>query len=150
IPDAMRKQFSNEQLEMVLLHELAHVRRRDVLVHEACLMLRNLHWFNPAAWWALQRMQGEREIACDELVLDASGKERSKEYGLTLLDVVQRSTPGIAAAGLLGTSDTTSRLQRRLAMIRDYRGRSRRATVVAVVTIALACCMGLTNPPAAD
>src|SRR5205085_5514639 len=52
--------------------------------------------------------------------------------------------------GLLGTSDTTSRLQRRLAMIRDYRGRSRRATVVAVVTIALACCMGLTNPPAAD
>ncbi|MSR56565.1 MAG: hypothetical protein EXS05_02695 [Planctomycetaceae bacterium] len=149
LPSAVQGEFSDEQLEMILLHELAHVRRRDLLVREAVLWLRVVHWFNPAAWWAFHRMEVEREIACDELVLDTAGADRRHSYGLTLLNVVQRASASALGPGLLGVSGTSSRLQRRLAMIRDYRPRSRKMTLLAVAAIVVASAVGLTNPPAA-
>jgi beta-lactamase regulating signal transducer with metallopeptidase domain len=150
MPDAVLRDFSDEQLEMILLHELAHVRRRDLLVHEACLLLRTVHWFNPVAWWAFRRLQTEREMACDELVLDMTGGGRRQSYGLTLLQVVQQGSMPVLNPGLLGTSDPSARLQRRLVMIRSYRGRSWKSTVLAAAAIALAAMLGLTSPPAAQ
>ncbi len=65
--------WRTERRWVVLLHELAHARRRDCLTkflaHLACA----IHWFNPLAWWAFKRMQSEAETACDDLVLSGMG-----------------------------------------------------------------------------
>ena len=90
IPAAAR-QWSGEQLRSVLLHELAHIMRRDamaqVLVQIACAM----HWFNPLVWVAAWRLGVERERACDDLVL-ASGV-RPSAYARHLLEVVTGHWP---------------------------------------------------------
>ncbi len=63
--------WSAARRRLVLLHEIAHVRRRDCLIqavtHTACC----LHWFNPLAWMAARRTALERERACDDVVLKA-------------------------------------------------------------------------------
>ncbi|HVC93840.1 MAG TPA: M56 family metallopeptidase, partial [Pirellulales bacterium] len=150
LPDSVLREFSFEQLEMILLHELAHVRRHDMLIRESIFVLRIVHWFNPAAWWAFHRMEVEREIACDELVLDVTGADRRQSYGLTLLNVAQRDSAPVLSPGLLGASDKSTRLQRRLAMIRDYRARSWKMTLLGVVVIVVTSAVGLTNPPAVN
>jgi TonB family protein len=61
--------WSPERIQAVLLHELAHVRRRDWLVQMGAEGLRCLYWFNPLMWVACARLRCESEYACDDMVL---------------------------------------------------------------------------------
>lgn len=145
IPASMLREFSAERLEMIFLHELAHLRRRDLLVQEILLALRAVHWFNPVSWWTLHRLQLEREMACDEFVLSVLGTESRQAYGRTLLDVLERGFGRSLIPGLLGTVD---RLQQRIQTIRDFQPRSRATSCLAVGLLLLIGAIGLTSPVA--
>ena len=62
--------WDDERIRTVLLHELAHVRRRDCLTQWIAEIAHILHWFNPLVWLAVCRMRLDRERACDDMVLD--------------------------------------------------------------------------------
>lgn len=149
IPEDLLTALTKEQLELVLLHELAHIRRRDIPIQWLLIAVRLVYWFNPAVWLAVSRMQAERELACDELVLDAVGAPRSRSYGETLLEIVKGSAQPMLTPGLLGAISTFGRLHRRIAMIRDYRKRSWRGTLAAVAILAGVAAIGLTDSPPA-
>lgn len=63
--------WSDDRLRAVLLHEMAHVKRHDVLFGTLAHVVSVVHWFNPLVWLALRRLYTERERACDDAVLDA-------------------------------------------------------------------------------
>src|SRR5689334_17476964 len=66
-------QLADEELERVLLHEWAHVQRRDDLALLLQLFIRIVVGWHPAVWWIERRLHREREIACDEIVLAVAG-----------------------------------------------------------------------------
>ncbi|MBL4699850.1 MAG: M56 family metallopeptidase [Phycisphaeraceae bacterium] len=71
----------------VLLHELAHIKRRDCLLGSLCYLACSVHWFNPLAWWALFRLRNLREQACDNMVLAALDQDKASDYAQHLLDI---------------------------------------------------------------
>ena len=71
------------ELEHAVLHELAHVKRRDPLVNALCLGLHLVYWFHPMVWFARRRLATLREVACDARAVAASGTP--DDYRTTLL-----------------------------------------------------------------
>ncbi len=86
LPDEALK-WSVDRRRAVVLHELAHVKRRDCLVNVVALATRALHWMNPLAWIGAKRIRAERERACDDMVLRAGTV--SADYAAFLLDVAR-------------------------------------------------------------
>jgi HEAT repeat protein/beta-lactamase regulating signal transducer with metallopeptidase domain len=131
-----------ERLRMVLLHELAHVKRRDCLTHVIAQLTCAAHWFNPLAWLAARRLRVERERACDDLVLAAG--TRGSEYADGLLDVarVMRAGrfPAVFAGASLAMAHRTQ-LEGRLIAILDptlpRQGRTRGRAAIAATTFAM-------------
>ncbi len=69
LPASLASGLTPEQLEAVLLHELAHVRRYDLAVNILQRLVEALLFFHPAVWWLSRRINAERENACDDLVV---------------------------------------------------------------------------------
>lgn len=84
----------------VLLHELAHVRRRDLVGHTVGRFACALYWFHPLVWTAAKRLRSESERACDDLALTCGA--RASDYAEHLLDIVtgvrHHATPAVALA----------------------------------------------------
>jgi beta-lactamase regulating signal transducer with metallopeptidase domain/HEAT repeat protein len=82
--------------EQVLVHELAHVRRRDPAAHALAHLACAAYWFHPLVWVAARRLRAESERACDDLVLACGAK--ASDYAGFLLDVLaaRRHAPASA------------------------------------------------------
>ncbi|MGH7552920.1 MAG: M56 family metallopeptidase, partial [Longimicrobiales bacterium] len=91
--------WTAERREAVLMHELAHVRRLDVLTQAVARVACAMFWFNPLVWLAASRMHAESERACDDWVLRAG--TRASTYARELLDMAKSSaTMGLPLAAL--------------------------------------------------
>ncbi len=92
-PQAER--WSPQRRRLVLVHEMAHIKRGDCLSQLAAHATCAVHWVNPLAWRAAMRLRTERELACDEVVVRTGA--RGSEYAKHLLDIAQQAGGGSPA-----------------------------------------------------
>lgn len=81
------QEWPAERRELVLMHELTHIKRKDQLIQFLGQLTCALYWFNPLVWMVLLKMQMEQENACDDAVLTAG--TRPSDYAEHLLEVVR-------------------------------------------------------------
>ena len=79
------------QFQLILAHELAHIRRKDCLRKLLLTVCLCLYWWNPLVWMMVWLANRDMELACDEAVLRALGPDCKKAYALTLLDMAQQN-----------------------------------------------------------
>ncbi|MBI5384561.1 MAG: M56 family metallopeptidase [Verrucomicrobia bacterium] len=116
--------WPEERRCVVLLHELAHVKRWDCLPQILAWLACALFWFNPLVWVAAWRMRVERERACDDLVLAAGS--RASDYADHLLDIATNLRGRSFASALAIAMARRSTLEGRLLAILDAK-RNRRS-----------------------
>ena len=101
LPPATALGVTPQQLEALLAHELAHVRRHDYLVNALQMVAETLFFYHPAVWWASKRIRIERELCCDDIAVNACGDAVGYAQALTTVARLLVTRPGIAvgAAG---------------------------------------------------
>ena len=88
LPAWALRDLSPDELKVIVLHELAHLRRWDDWTNLAQKVVKALFFFHPAVWWIDSRLALEREIACDDMVLEQTANART--YAASLVSVAEK------------------------------------------------------------
>lgn len=123
LPSGATDSLTQEQLRYVFLHELAHLKRHDILLGWLMALVQALHWFNPAVWLAMSKVGQDRELACDELALSTLEGREPIQYGETLLCFLERFAKRRSFAGMTGIVEQKHLMKRRLTMIAQFKPR---------------------------
>ncbi|HYE72403.1 MAG TPA: M56 family metallopeptidase, partial [Blastocatellia bacterium] len=137
--------WSDDVRELVLLHELAHIKRGDCLTQLLGQIACAAYWFNPLVWTAARKLRVERELACDDYVLRVGA--RASDYASCLVEIARSF--GIArSASVVAVGMACSQLESRVRAILNPALSRRGLNRVAII----ACCfvvLGLVGPLAA-
>lgn len=119
VPQPLLSSLTDAEWRHILLHEFAHLKRRDPLINAWMSLLRCVHWFNPLVWWAVRRMRSDRELACDAVVLARADAKVRHAYGETLLKLAV-APAGFGSAGtMVGILEDGRALQDRLRALKN-------------------------------
>ncbi len=98
LPASALSGLTPEQLQAILAHELAHVRRCDYLVNLAQTVIEILGFYHPAVWWISHRIRDERENCCDDVAVAVCGDSRRYARALTCLEELRHHSTELAVA----------------------------------------------------
>ncbi len=121
LPHALAERLSAGQLRAVLLHELFHLRRKDVWLNCAQALLQIVYWWHPLLWFANARIRRLREEAVDDAVMLAL-RDEADAYAPTLLEVARLAFHRpLMSLGLVGIMESRSALRQRIERLVDFR-----------------------------
>jgi beta-lactamase regulating signal transducer with metallopeptidase domain/uncharacterized protein involved in exopolysaccharide biosynthesis len=103
LPASSLSGLSPQQLEAILAHELAHVRRLDYLVNVFQCVLETLMFYHPVVWWISRQVRDERENCCDDLVIEVCGDRLIYARALTTLETIRAESTPLAFAATDGS-----------------------------------------------
>ena len=119
IPGHIVGRLKPAEMEAVICHELAHIRRRDILTNWVQVTAQACWFFNPLVWYVNRQVRLEREQACDDWVLQVRRGE-AKEYAEVLLKVVELCPKSMSLSlGIVGISEPFVLMAKRLGTVMD-------------------------------
>ncbi|HEY0257406.1 MAG TPA: M56 family metallopeptidase, partial [Candidatus Methylacidiphilales bacterium] len=150
LPADVRKKFDARELRFIFLHELAHLKRGDVMAQALIALLQIFHWFNPVLWFAFRRMRIDREPATDALVLSRTGESEKERYGLMLIKLLEHFNQRHSLPTLVGILEDKDQFKRRFSMIAKFTRGAYGWSLLGAVVIALLGVACLTKSKAAQ
>ena len=114
LPPSFLRDLSSEEMETVIAHELAHIRRRDYPMNVAQAGVEALFFYHPAMWWISRQIRREREHCCDDIAVRVSGSPLVCAKALSALEE-RRSSTVSSLSPAASQGDLTMRIRRILA-----------------------------------
>ncbi len=144
MPKGYLSKLSRRDTEHMLLHELAHIKRGDLVMHSLYLLLQIVYWYNPLLWLVRRHLHHLRELSCDGTVAELL-RERTPAYRQTLLETARRmlTTSVEPGLGLLGLFEDSNYLLVRLNWLTKptWRYRTMKRVIVATIAILMFACV---------
>ena len=149
LPDKFAS-WTIERQRVILLHELAHIKRKDYLTQIMARITCAIFWFNPLVWFAFRQIRKERELACDDYVLILGTK--ASDYATHLLELTQSQLTtqwsSVASVAMATPSEIENRL---LAVLQPTHRRVYTTAATMVMSLAITTVVltfGIVNPMA--
>jgi beta-lactamase regulating signal transducer with metallopeptidase domain len=143
LPEHLLEELPPEDLDRVLLHELAHLRRGDDWINAFERVAEAIFFFNPGIRWLVRQLDVEREVACDDWVLGR--RTDALPYAQCLVKLVESVAwphqPMVAPGVFVTRRAISIRIERLLAKQRDVRLRVSLGPLSAVAAVAIAVCL---------
>jgi uncharacterized protein (TIGR03435 family) len=102
LPPATAMGLTPQQLEAVLAHELAHIRRHDYVVNILQMVVETMLFYHPVVWWTSKQIRLERELCCDDLAVRCCGDALCYARALTTLEQLRATSPSLAMSSTGG------------------------------------------------
>jgi len=124
--------LSKEQIANVVCHEMTHFKRCDVLVKWFSLIVKSIHFFNPAVYYICRQLDEECEISCDAAVVKNMTKEKELSYINTIRSLLSESNSrGVPlTTGMAGSKET---LKKRFLLIKNKKNASKKVVIFSVI-----------------
>ncbi|ODA41627.1 Regulatory sensor-transducer, BlaR1/MecR1 family [Desulfosporosinus sp. BG] len=144
MPAGIETKLTNDELKYIILHELAHLKRKDIWINCLIGIMQIIHWFNPVLWYAFYCWREDIEIACDAYVLSRIGANHADDYGWLIIKLLEDCSQK-NAYGTIGMIGGKSHLKRRIKMISLFSKYSYRWSGLSLALIIVLGAVLLTN-----
>jgi len=146
LPKPLVNRLNEENIRHILMHELSHYKRKDILINWLAVAAQIVHWFNPLIWYSFARMREDCELACDADTLSSLKPEEYQSYGLSIISLLTPAQlpwlPG--TTGFFGNKNN-QQIRRRIRMIKIFHKPTSKWTLTAVVIFISLGLVGFTN-----
>jgi len=146
LPIAMFNNLTAEQLEAILLHELAHIKRNDYLLNIFQSIVETILFFNPFVWWISKNIRLEREHCCDDLVLKNQVQPLHYAKALVALEEYRLTVNSLAMAAADNKQHLFHRIKRIMEMKTKNINYTQKLLAVMIIAVGLVSIAWL-NPP---
>lgn len=136
------------QLELILAHELAHIRRHDYLVNLLQTLIETLFFYHPAVWWLSRQIRHERENCCDDVAISLSANRADYGRALLAIEELRAAAPALSLAA--GGGRLVARIRRVAGRESTPRAAGGIALAVFVVPVAILALVLWGSAPAAE
>jgi beta-lactamase regulating signal transducer with metallopeptidase domain len=144
VAPALVETLDPDELDRILIHEWAHVQRRDDLVNIVQIVIRTVAGWHPALWWIDRRLQIEREIACDEITVAMTGSPKTyAECLVKLASLRPAARPLQGAPAVLTASSLRARIVKIVSVHRSIAPLWSASIAVAIVAVVSVLSIGL-------
>jgi bla regulator protein BlaR1 len=141
IPSALIFQMSPGQLEAIIAHEMAHIKRNDYPVNLIQSVLEMVFFFHPVFWWINHEIKKQREMACDEMAVALGANPKDLAYGLAnVINLAQNHAPEMAMAVAKKSNPTLERIKK----IMGVKTSPTQPTTLTTVTMMITLLLGAT------
>lgn len=137
VPIAMFNNLSAEQLEAILLHELAHVKRNDYILNIFQSIVETTLFFNPFVWWISKYIRLEREHCCDDMVIAHTVQPLHYAKALVALEEYRFTTNPMAMAAADNKQHLFYRIKRIMEMKTSHLNYSQKLMAVLIIAVGL-------------
>ncbi|MDX5477107.1 MAG: M48 family metalloprotease [Cyclobacteriaceae bacterium] len=138
IPSALLLHMSPGQLEAIIAHEIAHIRRHDYLVNLIQSILEILFFFHPVFWWINHEIKKQREMACDELAVTLGADPKDLAHGLAnVINHAQNHVSEMAMAAAKKPNPTLDRIKKIMGVKTSPTQPTTLTTITMIITLIL-------------
>jgi len=103
LPASALTGLSPQQIEAILAHELAHIKRHDYLINMLQTIVEILGFYHPAVWWISHKIRAERENCCDDIAVNLCSDRLGYAQALTTMEEIRSHQPTLALAASGGS-----------------------------------------------
>lgn len=145
IPLKLAKNMSEKEKKYIILHELCHYKRKDVFISWLSSFIKAIHWFNPIIYLGINIMRSDCEEACDEMVLSKLDNNENRDYGNTILNVLQYINIKSYKPGTTSIITDKKKLKERIISISKNKKFGFKTLIIGVIIIIVLGGVGLTS-----
>lgn len=121
IPITLVNNINEEDFKYILMHELTHLKRKDVLINWIIILLAIVYWFNPIVVYGLKKIRKDCEFSCDNNVMSYLNEDENIQYGNVLIKVLELCRCNNRVIGTTSMVRDNLEIKRRIIMISKYK-----------------------------
>lgn len=137
IPMNIANNACDEEFRHIIMHELFHLKNKDIIINWLIALLWAIYWFNPILLYAFHKIKQDCEISCDYQVISHLNKGDNIKYGNTIIKMLELSGDNQRLAGTTPMLTNSSEIKRRLIMIAKYKKVSIKNILIGSIIVAV-------------
>ena len=121
IPVSVAKSVCDEEFKYIIMHELTHLKNKDIFINWVIILLSVIYWFNPVLLYGFHKMRQDLEISCDGQAISYLDDGKNVQYGNAIIRVLELSGSSNRLMGTTSMVMNSSEIKRRIIMISKYK-----------------------------